>query len=199
VAQAVQTRDPSKTGWKLPFPKLRMNPVKAGVLLVLAAWLGQAYAGTLIDSQAQLARSVQMSEMQREMWLIEYNASLIRYPRNERVTARAAFQVVKNTHELLALSDIANAGLFARRGAIQQTADDNILRARELFEARNYGALVGELDEISQTFETRMKEGTIANASAGIGVRWWQHAFPALFVLGVFLCWKGTRRDAAYD
>jgi hypothetical protein len=199
VAQVVQTRDATKAGWKLPLPKLRINARKAGITLMLGAWLAQAYAESIVSARTELARSLQMSGMQREVWLIEYNASLIRYPRNERVTARAAFQVVKNTHELLALADIAAGGIFANRSEILRVAEEHTAQARELFEARNYGSLVGELDEISQTFETRLKEGTLDTQSARIGVRWWQHVFPALFLLGVFLCWKGARREVEYD
>lgn len=199
MAQVVQTRDAPKAGWKLPLPKLRMNPRRVGITLVLGAWLAQAYAQSIVDARTELARSLQMAGMQREVWLIEYNASLIRYPRNERVTARAAFQVVKNTHEVLALADIASGGVFARRSEILRVAEENTAQARELFESRDYGALVGELDQVSQTFETRLKEGTLGSGSSHVGVRWWQHVFPALFLVGVFLCWKGFRREADYE
>jgi hypothetical protein len=194
VAQIVPTRDAAKSGWRWPRLKVRVNPTIAGVCLALSAWLLQAYAGTLLDSRDRLARSIQMAEMQRELWLIEYNASLIRTPRNSRVTARAAYQVVRNTHEVLAYSDIAHGSLLTRRGAILEAAAKRNDWARELFDARDYGALVAELDNVSELFEARTREHSIGMPSEVGLVSWWQHALPLLFLLGMLLCLKGRRR-----
>lgn len=197
MAQAVATRDAPKTGWRwVPRLRVRVNPLKAGICLALSAWLLQAYAGSLLDARDRLARSIQMADMQREIWLIEYNSSLVRTPRNSKVTARAAYQVVRNTHEVLSLSDIAQGGLLVRKGAILDELRKKHDWTRELFDARDYGQLVAELNTVSELFEARTREHSIGMpAETGI-VSWVQHALPALFLLGLFLCWKGRRGTA---
>jgi len=197
VAQAVSTRDEKKQGWRLPRLKVRVNPTIAGVCLALSAWLLQAYSGALLDSRDRLARSIQMAEIQRELWLIEYNSSLIRTPRNSRVTARAAYQVVRNTHELLAYSNVARGSFFTRSGPIVDEATKKNDWARELFDARDYGALVQELDTVSELFEARTRENSIGMPTETGLVSWIQHALPPVFLFGMYLCWKGRRRSAA--
>lgn len=196
MAQAVSTRDEKKPGWRFPRLKVRVNPTVAGVCLALSAWLLQAYSGALLDSRDRLARSIQIAELQREMWLIEYNSSLIRTPRNSRVTARAAYQVVRNSHELLAYSDIARGSFFTLSGRMIDEASKKNDWARELFDARDYGALVQELDTVSELFEARTREHTIGMPSETGVVGWIQHALPPMFLFGMYLCWKGRRRTA---
>ena len=197
MAQGVATRDAPKTGWRwLPRLRVRVNPIKAGVCLALSAWLLQAYAGSLLDARDRLARSIQMADIQREIWLIEYNSSLVRTPRNSRVTARAAYQVVRNTHEVLALSDIAQGGLLVRKGAILDELHKKHDWSRELFDARDYGQLVAELNTVSELFEARTREHSIGMPSETGIVSWLQHALPIVFLFGLCLCWKG-RRGAA--
>lgn len=192
MAQAVATRDGAKAGWRwLPRWRVRVNPIKAGVTLALSAWLLQAYAGTLLDSRDRLARSIQTAQVQRDVWLIEYNSSLGRRPRENRVIARAAYEVVCNTHEVLALSDIAQGGLIVRKGAILEGLRKKHDWARELFDARDYGQLVAELDNVKELYEARTREHTIGMpAESGI-LYWVQLSLPALFLFGLFLCWKG--------
>jgi len=200
VAQAVATRDAAKTGWRwLPRLRVRMNPTIAGVSLALSAWLLQSYSGALLDARDRLARSIQMAEVQREIWLIEYNSSLIRTPRNSRVTARAAYQVVRNTHEVLALSDIAQGGLLVRKGAVLDELRKKHDWSRELFDARDYGQLVAELDTVSELYEARTREHTIGMRSETGVVSWLQHALPVMFLLGLFLCFRGRRKGAIED
>lgn len=197
MAQAVATRDTPRTGWRwLPRLRVRVNPTKVGVCLALSAWLLQAYAGSLLDARDRLARSIQMAGVQREIWLIEYNSSLVRTPRDSRVTARAAYQVVRSTHEVLALSDIAQEGLFAGKGAILDELHKKQDWTRELFDARDYGQLVAELNTVSEVFETRTREHTIGMPSDTGFVNWLQHALPVLFLIGLCLCFKGRRTTA---
>jgi hypothetical protein len=171
--------------------RVRVNPIKAGVCLALSAWLLQAYAGMLLDSRDRLARSIQSAETQREIWLIEYNSSLVRTPRNSRVTARAAYQVVRNTHEVLALSDLAQGGLIVRKAAVLDELRKKHDWARELFDARDYGQLVAELDTVSELFEARTREHTIGMPTESGVLHWFQLSLPAVFLFGLFLCWKG--------
>lgn len=200
MAQAVQTRDGTKAGWRLPRLRIRVNPTKAGVFLALTAWLLQAYAETVLVSRERLAHTIQLTEVQREMWLVEYNSSLTRpaTPNNRSVTARAAFEVVRNTHELLALADIAQGGLFVRSGPILAEAQKKNDLARELFDAHDYRQLVGQLQKVSQVCEQRIRERTIDPPSQAGVVSWFQHALPAVFLVGMLLCLKG-RRDTATD
>lgn len=193
MAQAVQTRESTKSGRRWPRLSPKVDPVRAGACIALIAWLAQAYAGTLFDARDRLARTIETAETQREFWLIEYNSSLIRSPRNSRVTARAAYQVVCNTHEVLALSDIAQGGLLTRSGPILQTLQEKQDWARELFDARDYRQLVAELDAVSQEFETRDRDDSIGMPSSAGIVAWWQHVPPALFLLGMLLCFKGRQ------
>jgi hypothetical protein len=194
VAQAVATRDGAKAGWRwLPRLRVRVNPIKAGVCLALSAWLLQAYTGALLDSRDRLERSIQMADNQRQIWLIEYNSSLVRTPRNSRVTARAAYQVTKNTHEVLALSNIAQGGLFVRKGTILAELRKKQDWTRELFDARDYGQLVAELDTVGELFEARTREHTIGIPQESGILNWVQLSLPAVFLFGMFLCWKGRR------
>jgi hypothetical protein len=197
VAQAVATRDGAKAGWRwLPRLRVRVNPIKAGVTLALSAWLLQAYAGTLLDSRDRLARSIQTATVQRDVWLIEYNSSLNRTPRNSQVTARAAYEVVRNTHEVLALSDIAQGGLIVRKGAILEELRKKHDWVRELFDARDFRQLVAELNNGSELYEARTREHTIGMpAESGI-LQWVQLSLPAVFLFGLFLCWKGRNGTA---
>jgi hypothetical protein len=197
VAQAVPTRDATKSGWRWPRLRFRIDPTRAGVCLALSAWLLQAYVGMLLDSRDRLARSIETAETQREFWLIEYNSSLIRSPRNSRVTARAAYQVVCNSHQVLALSDIAHGGLLTRSGPILEQLREKHDWARELFDARDYGQLVAELDAVSQVFEERTRVHSIGMPSPTGIVQWWQHLPPVLFLLGMALCFKGRRQARA--
>jgi hypothetical protein len=196
VAQAVQTRDPAKAGWSFARLKVRLNLTVTGVVLALAAFLLQSYCSSLVVARADLDRSIQFAKLQREMWLIEYNSSLIRLPRNERVTARAAFHVVENTHELLAWADAAGQFSPLRRAETLRLAHENTSRARQLFEERNYADLVGELDQVSQIYEARMKESPIYAGSAHAGLPWWHHAFLAAFLIGLILCILDRRARA---
>lgn len=198
MAQVVPTRDAAKSGWRWPRLRVRVNPTVAGVTLALSAWLLQAYSGAFLDARDRLARNIQLTEVQREVWLIEYNASLVRTPRNSRVTARAAYQVVRNTHDLLALSDIARGSLLVRSGPILAEAQKNNSYARELFDARDYAQLVAELDAVSKVFEQRTVEHTIGMPSESGLMHWFQHALPLVFLSGMLLCWKG-RRNAGVD
>lgn len=196
MAQAVQTRDPAKAGWSFSRLKSRLNLTVTGVILALAAFLLQSYFASLAAARADLDRSIQFAKLQREMWLIEYNSSLIRLPRNERVTARAAFHVVENTHELLAWADAAGQFSPFRRAETLRVAHESTARARNLFETRNYADLVGELDQVSQVYETRMKDAPIHAGSAHAGLPWWHHAFPAVFLVGLILCVLDRRARA---
>lgn len=193
MAQVVPTRDAAKAGWRWPRLRIRVNPTIAGVTLALSAWLLQAYSGSYLDARDRLARNIQLTEVQREVWLIEYNASLIRTPRNSRVTARAAYQVVRNTHDLLALSDIARGGVLTRSGPILAEAQKNNTYARELFDARDYAQLVAELDTVSRVYEERTRDHTIGMPSETGLMHWLQHALPLVFLCGILLCWKGRR------
>jgi hypothetical protein len=77
VAQVVQTRDPAKAGWGLSRLKLRLNLTVTGVVLALAAFFLEGYFASVATARAELDRSIQFAKLQREMWLIEYNSSLI--------------------------------------------------------------------------------------------------------------------------
>ena len=194
MAQAVETRGGTKAGRRWPRLKFRVDPTRAGVCLALTAWLLQAYAGTLFDARDRLAQRIQAAETQREVWLIEYNSSLIRSPRNSRVTARAAYQVVHNTHEVLALSAIAQGGILARSGPILDTLRQKHDWARELFDARDYGQLVAELAAVSKLHESGTREHSIGMPTQSGVLVWWQHVPPLLFLVGMALCFKGRRR-----
>lgn len=198
MAQVVQTRDAAKAGWGLSRLKLRLNLTVTGVVLALAAFLLQGYFASVATARAELDRSIQFAKLQREMWLIEYNSSLIRLPRNERITARAAFHVVENTHELLAWADAAGQFSPMRRAETLRLAHENTARARKLFDERNYADLVGELDQVSQVYETRMTEAPIHAGSAHAGLPWWHHAFPAAFLAGLVLCVLDRRARAGH-
>jgi hypothetical protein len=188
VAQPVPTRDAPKAGWSFPRPKLRINLTVTGIVLALAAWMLQSYFATAAAARSELDRSLQFAKLQREMWLIEYNSSLIRAPRNERVTARAAFHVVEDTYALLAWSDAAGQFSPSRRSETLQQARDNTAKAKKLFDDRDYASLVGELNAVSQLYENRMQEAPIVTGSQHAGLAWWQHLFPALFLVGIVLC-----------
>lgn len=196
MAQAVPTRELAKAGWRMPRLKVPFNPVIAGVTLALTAWLLQAYSAAIVAGRDRLARSIQFAELQREMWLIEYNSSLLRTPRNSRATARAAFHVVTNTHELLALSDLARRGWLSSGGEIRRQADEKKDWARELFEARDFAALAAEVSAVSEIYEARYREHSLGMPAHNDGPAWWQHAFPALFLVGLLLCLKGRRAAA---
>jgi len=188
VAQPVQTRDAPRAGWSFPRPKLRVNLTISGMVLALAAWMLQSYFTAAAAARAELDRSLQFAKLQREMWLIEYNSSLIRTPRNERVTARAAFHVVENTHALLAWSNAAGELNPGKRAETLQQARDNAARAKKLFDNRDYAALVGELNDVSQAYETRMEADPIITGSLHAGLPWWHHLFPAAFLAGIVMC-----------
>jgi hypothetical protein len=188
VAQPVPTRDAPKAGWSFPRPNLRINLTITGVVLALAAWMLQSYFAAAAAARSELDRSLQFAKLQREMWLIEYNASLIRVPRNERVTARAAFHVVENTYAMLAWSDAAGQFSPGKRAEALQQARDSTDQAKKLFDGRDYAALVGELNAVSQLFETRMQEAPIVTGSQNAGLTWWQHLFPAAFLAGMVFC-----------
>ncbi len=188
MAQPVPTRDAPKAGWSFPRPKLRINLTITGVVLALAAWMLQSYFTTAAAAQAELDRSMQFAKLQREMWLIEYNSSLIRAPRNERVTARAAFHVVENTLSLMAWSDAAGQFSPSRRAETLQQARVATGKAKKLFDERDYASLVGELNAVSQLYETRMQESPIVTGSQHAGLTWWQHLFPAAFFVGIVMC-----------
>jgi hypothetical protein len=188
VAQPVQTRDAPRTGWSFRRPKLRINLTITGIVLALTAWMLQSYFATASAARSELDRSLQFAKLQREMWLIEYNSSLIRMPRNERVTARAAFHVVENTYALLAWSDAAGQFSPGKRAETLQQARDNTAKAKKLFDDRDYAALVGELNAVSRLIETRMQEAPITTGSQHAGLAWWQHLFPAAFLIGMVLC-----------
>ena len=193
MAQAVQTRDSTRTGRRWPRLKLRIDPVRTGACLGLFAWLLQAYAGTWFDARDRLARSIESAETQRELWLIEYNSSLVRPQRNSRVTARAAYQVVCNTHKVLAFSEIAHGGFLMRSGPVLDKLQEKQDWARELFDARDYRQLVAELDDVSKQFETHSREHTLGVPSRTGIVAWWQHIPPILFLVGMMLCVRGRR------
>jgi hypothetical protein len=200
VAQAVATRDPARTRWRwVPRLRVRVNPTIAGVCLALSAWLLQAYAGALQDSRDRLARSIGMATVQRELWLIEYNSSLVRTPRNSRVTARAAYHVVLSTHEVLALSHIAQGGILVRTGAVLNELQAKQDWTRELLDARDYGQLVAELDTVDGLYEARTREHSLGMPRGNGLLEWLQHALPIVFLLGIFLCWKGRRGGAIDD
>lgn len=202
MAQPLPTRDTPRTGWSFPRPKLRINLTITGVVLALAAWMLQSHFATAATARAELDRSLQFAKLQREMWLIEYNSSLIRLPRNERVTARAAFHVVENTQALLSWSDAAGQFSPAKRAETLQQARDATAKAKTLFDDRDYSALVGELNAVSQLYETRMQEAPIITGSQHAGLAWWQHLFPAAFLLGIVLCVLDRRargRNAGHE
>lgn len=196
MAQPVQTRDAPRTGWSLPRFKVRINLTITGVVLALTAWMLQSYFATAAAARAELDRSLQFAKLQREMWLIEYNSSLIRSSRNERVTARAAFHVVENTHALLAWSDAAGQFSPGKRAETLQQARDSTAKAKKLFDDRDYAALVGELNAVSQLYETRMQEDPIVTGSLHAGLAWWQHLFPVAFLIGIVLCVLDRRARA---
>lgn len=195
MAQAVQSRDSTRTGRRWPRLKLKIDPVRAGACLGLFAWLLQAYAGTWFDARDRLARSIESAETQRELWLIEYNSSLVRPlgQRNSRVTARAAYQVVCNTHKVLAFSEIAHGGLLTRSDPILDTLQEKQDWARKLFDASDYRQLVEELNTVSKQFEERSREHTLGVPSRTGVVAWWQHIPPILFLVGMMLCVRGRR------
>ena len=197
MSQATKSRPAADEA--LRAPRIGVNLSIVGVILTLAAWLLQSYFTTLQSAAAERKEAVRFATLQRQMWLIEYNSSLVRVPRNERVTARAAFHVIENTRQLLALSEPARPAAEGETEAerVPENHDELIAAARTQLAERDHASLIRSLNELNRAFEERVAEGTIAQAGAVSRIPWWQHAFPAVFLVGIVFCLMGARRRAA--
>lgn len=193
MAQATQNRPSSASRWSLRPPQVRLNRTSAGALLALSAWLMQSYLGSLDASRIELRDALRSAEARRETWLIEYNSSLVRQPRSERVTARAALQLVESTRECLALAEVAGQSPFTIKSDALQTAHDDIAHARLLFEGHEYRDLQAELESVTTAYGKLQEAGPKAGSPFTAGFDWWRHAVPFAFLLGIGLCLTGGR------
>jgi hypothetical protein len=58
---------------------------------------------------------------------------------------------------------------------------------------------VAELDTVSELFEARTREHSIGMPLESGLLNWVQLSLPAVFLFGLFLCWKGRRGGAIED
>ena len=151
MAQAAPTRERRRlVGWSPPRPSRKLTLVSLGLTLALGSWVFQTYTTTLwlqaSQQKEQMRQSMMQARMERDIWLIEYNAGQLRFPRDERVTGRAAFHVFENTRELLALSEASKETNAAKLAEIWTQRDNDIAQAQELFEEALAG-LEGRIDD----------------------------------------------------
>ncbi|REJ77003.1 MAG: hypothetical protein DWQ34_15030 [Planctomycetota bacterium] len=177
-------------------PQVRLSRPALGALLALSAWLAQSYVSSLDDAQRELRDAMRTARNRRETWLIEYNGSLVRQPVRQRVTARAALELVESTRECLALAAAADQGPFAFRSDAFAAAHEDIATARSLFEERKYRDLQAELEAVNTEYEKLQEREAAAGGPMTAGVVWWRHAIPLVFLVGIGLCLTARRETA---
>lgn len=193
MAQAAPARERHLLpGWSASRPSRKATLISLGLTLALGAWVFQTWTTTLWLQRSQEQERMALVRMERDMWLIEYNASQLRFPRNERVTGRAALHVFENTRELLAASEVAQAGSSSKRNEIVAQRDNDLAQARKLFDEGSYSTLVAGLARANEQFESDGVSEVLRATTASAGLPIWHHALPWVFLVGMLLCAAGA-------
>ena len=187
MAEATKTRQQTSSRWSMRPPQIHVGRSTVGAVLALSAWLLQSYFSSFDASRIELRSAIRTTLAQREMWQIEYNSSLVRQPRSDRLTARAALELIESTREFVALSQQEGRSLFQLAPSAPDDAGDDVQHAQTLFEQRNYRELVKELDSANAAFEELRAAKAAEPKRETAGLAWWRHAFPVLFLIGVGL------------
>jgi len=196
VAQAAPAREHRRlAGWSPRRPSRKATLIGLGFTLALGSWVFQTWTTTLwlqrSQEQDQIRQSIALSKMERDMWLIEYNAGQLRFPQNQRVTGRAALHLFESTRELLALTEAVQEGNSSKWPEIWTQRDSDIADARKLFADGNYSTLGVGLARANEQYESSNAVKVLATTqTAGLPV--WHHALPWSFLLGMLLCVLGA-------
>lgn len=193
MSQAAPARERRRlVGWSPRRPSRRASLVGLGVTLALGSWAFQTWTTTQWLEQSQLRESVALTRMERDMWLIEYNAGQLRFPQNERVTGRAALHLFENTRNLLALNEALRESNAAKRAEIWTRRDNDVTQARQLFKEGSYSTLVAGLARANEQYESSDAADVLTAAPRTAGLPIWHHALPWTFLLGMLLCFTGA-------
>lgn len=196
MAQAAPARERRLIGWSPRRPSRKVTLISLGVTLALGSWAFQTWTTTLWLEQSQqreqVRQSIALAKMERDMWLIEFNAGQLRFPQNQRVTGRAALHLFESTRELLALREAVQVNDPDQWSAIWGQRDRDIGEARKLFEDGSYSSLRVGLDRANEQYESGAAPEVLNAAVQANGLPIWQHALPWSFLAGMLLCVAGA-------
>jgi hypothetical protein len=170
--------------------------ISLGITLALGSWAFQTWTTTLWLQQSQrreqIRQAVALAKMERDMWLIEYNAGQLRFPQNQRVMGRAALHLFENTRELLALREAVQKDNPDEWAEIWAQRDSDVADARKLFDEGNYSTLNVGLARANEQYESGNAVDVLGAADQAGGLSVWQHALPWTFLVGMLLCLAGA-------
>lgn len=196
MAQAAPARERRLAGWSPGRPSRKVTLISFGVTLALGSWAFQTWTTSLwlqrSQEREQLRQSFALAKMERDMWLIEYNAGQLRFPQNQRVTGRAALHLFENTRELLALREAVQASSSAQWTEIWTQRDSDIADARKLFDEESYSTLRVGLARANEQYESSDAPNLLGTGAQAAGLPVWHHALPWCFLLGMLLCVLGA-------